>query len=123
VAGQRRRLDVPGEIEITAGQNTIEPSTPTLATRWIYGERPDLVQYFTFNAPVGAPEDSSAAASSTPTSTCRPATTPARAPSPTGCTTTDLSPQEKVLIFMLFELSSCLIPDDSGPATAPAPTI
>ncbi len=105
-----------GDVAIKEGQHTIDAVDPAFATRWIYTKAPlpASVQHLSFNAPVDVPAakqcgrvvDSDIHVSS--------GDMPG-APFPNGCTTKGLTPQEKVLAFMFFELSACLIPDDQDP--------
>ncbi len=100
-----------GSIEIRAAQHTVD-SVNAGAQRWIYSDTPQSVQYFTFNTPVGAAADAqcgrvvlsdihvSSGDQSGPTQ-----------PFPRGCTSVGLTPQEKVLVFMLFDLSACITDD------------
>jgi hypothetical protein len=116
----------PGELVIHGAEHSVDSTNPG-AQSWIAGTDSQngkpMVQYFSFNTPVEvAPEQqcgrvvmsdlhvSASAAAGLPSDS-------GKQPFPGGCVTTDLTPQEKALEFMLFDLSSCVIPDDKPPST------
>jgi hypothetical protein len=100
-------------------------SVTTSALDWISVANPNnggktAIEYMSFNAPVGAGDadvcgrvilsDIHVAAGQQAGVSDDP-----QAAFPTGCKTTDLSPQQKALEFMLFDLSSCVQPDGLPP--------
>ena len=88
--------------------------------RWIYSTQPSTLQHYTFNTPVGVPDDKqcgrvvfsdfhvtgSGGMSGGQTF-------------PAHCDNGPLSPQEKVLEFMLFDLASCVQKDTDPPRPPP----
>ncbi len=119
-----------GQLRIQAGRHNADVSaanTPSQA--WITasgGKAPGATQYFSFNTPtdaLGSVGDQGGgycgrvvfsdlhvgAASGDDKSR----------PVPSGCSNKDLSPQEAALEFMLFDLSSCIIPDKLPPVPPP----
>ncbi|MBX3225985.1 MAG: carboxypeptidase regulatory-like domain-containing protein [Labilithrix sp.] len=108
-----------GQLPIVEARHNVDAVDATKATSWITlpnareGGK-TAVQYLSFNTPIPAPEEEkcgrvvysglhvSAGDWSGPDW-------------PSGCHTTDLSPQEKALEFMLFDLSSCIQPDNKAP--------
>ena len=105
---------VKGELVIKEAQHTIDTVNDMLAQRWIYSDSPKSIQYLTLNTPVTAkPEDQCGriVLSDIHVSSGDQVNTPF----PNGCMTTDLSPQELALEFMLFDLASCVKPDDLPP--------
>jgi hypothetical protein len=103
-----------GQIAIQQGQNTVKATNPLLAQRWIYLTSPPSVQYLTFNAPLGAAPDKQCGRVVF-TDIHLAAGDASGPPFPAGCTSAELLPQEKALEFMLFDLSSCVLPDDRPP--------
>jgi hypothetical protein len=107
-----------GSVVIQGAQHTIATVGP-VAQRWIYSTDPASTQYLSFNTPIapaaGQPQCGKVVVSDIHVSSGsgNAATDDVSAPEvpfPTGCRTRDLSPQEQVLEFMLFDLSACSPP-------------
>ncbi len=106
----------PGKLIIREGKRTANATNAAVAQRWVYSTTPASTQYLSFNTPVGEVEEkqcgrvvfSDIHVSSGDTSTTR-------TQYPDGCTTTGLTDQEKALVFMLFDLSSCVVGDRKPP--------
>ncbi|MES1185040.1 MAG: carboxypeptidase-like regulatory domain-containing protein [Myxococcales bacterium] len=121
----------PGSLDLRKLEHSVDSVDPTLARRWIYGvdpggkvggtRVPDMVQYFSFTTPVGAPECGRMVFSDLHVSFG--GGDDAATPFPDRCNASpdgELSPQEKALEFMIFDLSSCIQKEDdqvSSPIT------
>jgi hypothetical protein len=107
--------------------NAVVGPTNTPSQPWITSDQmspmPGQTMYFSFDTPVNAPKGSNGQpqycgravfsdlhVDGDPSTNDNP-------PPPGGCAMSDLSPQEKALEFMLFDLSSCVIPDNVTPPT------
>jgi hypothetical protein len=121
----------PNELSIYAPRyNAVVTPTHTASQPWIVSDPAGMsgqTMYFSFDTPVSQnPPPSGPDAGAAPVYCGRvvfsdlhvagnPLTNDSL-PTPGGCAMTDLSPQEKALEFMLFDLSSCVIPDTIEPS-------
>ncbi|HEY8076538.1 MAG TPA: hypothetical protein VIF62_20580, partial [Labilithrix sp.] len=117
----------PGQLPIRESkENVVSPVDKAKATQWItmtnpFSSPPNsvAVEYLSFNTPIPAPDDQKCGR--VVYSDLHVSAGDQHKPWPGGCVTTDLSPQEKALEFMLFDLSSCIQSDQQPPA--PPPTV
>jgi hypothetical protein len=85
-------------------------------TRWLYSNSPATVQTLSFNTPVGVPVEEQCGRAVY--SNFHIATTSGGSVFPQECTTGPMTPQERVLEFLLFDLASC-VQDDTQPPDIP----
>lgn len=114
-----------GKIDLTGTQHTISTENPKYAQRWIATDSPQTVQYLSANTPFEAAADRQCGRIVLSDIHVTGSANEGRDVSngglafPDGCTTTDLSPQEKVLAYMLFDISACIVPDSQVPTAPP----
>jgi hypothetical protein len=109
---------MPGQISIASPRQDVQGVMPP-TRQWITSEvatvpPPHRIQHFTFNTPVEAPEDKQCGRvlfSDFHVSDLANVSLPF----PTECNDMPLTPQEKALEFMIFDLSSCVQPDSKPP--------
>jgi len=118
-----------GEFSISPVRGSIRSLDEDYAQRWVWieptcdpiirqffpalcSDDAELVQYFSFNTPVfDEPEEQCGRVVFSDIHVSAGDTSSPSTPFPNGCTTVGLTPQEKALVFMLFDLSRCIIPD------------
>ncbi len=113
----------PGQLSLVKAEHSVDTVDDALAQRWIYGvdeggtdggkRARDMVQYFSFTTPVGQQECGRMVFSDVHVTFG--GEDLADEPFPTRCNTSpgaELTPQEKALEFMIFDLSSCIQKED-----------
>jgi hypothetical protein len=120
-------VDAQGQVSLHSPNHTIGDDLATYAQPWITTANPPSVQYISANTPLGAPDAEqcgrvvlsdihvSGGIEVDDAGELINDVSVGELPFPTGCVTTDMTPQEKVLAFMLFDISACVIPDSQAP--------
>jgi hypothetical protein len=112
---------MPGEIQIIYSRHDVDAALPP-AQSWITTKTPATVQHYTFNTPIGTPAEMQCGRvlfSNFHVNNVG----DVMSTFPSNCNDKPLTPQEKTLEFMLFDLASCVQPDASTPAPPPPPMV
>jgi hypothetical protein len=110
---------VAGQLPILDSKHNLDATNPASAQGWISMPNPNAgnqtaIEYMTFNTPIGL--DAGAQCGRVVYSDLHVSSGDQTGQAfPGGCVTRDLSPQEKALEFMLFDLSSCVQSDGVAP--------
>jgi hypothetical protein len=120
-----------GSIDLVGVQFSVRATTPPMTQQWIFTDQNNLdpskhaVEYMTMNTPVElASTDAGAQCgrvvlTDLHVSSASHESSHAEVPFPGGCMLADLTPQEKALEFMFFDLSSCVQPESVKPTVPP----
>ncbi|RYZ02944.1 MAG: carboxypeptidase regulatory-like domain-containing protein [Myxococcales bacterium] len=113
-----------GSMELTYPRDDIQAVNAEVAREWItvnnpnYADAPKAVQYMSFNAPIGAPEDQicgRAVFTDLHVASIDDNSEANALGFPASCEMRELSAQEKAVAFMLFDLSACVQNEDVPP--------
>jgi hypothetical protein len=121
--GNVNALNTSSGIDIVQPRHNLDSVDPKLARDWITMQDSTTpghkvaVEYMTANAPVGA--DDAHICGRTVFSDLHVSASDQHGPDwPSGCTTSGLTPQEKALEFLFFDLSACVQNDNQPPQAA-----
>jgi hypothetical protein len=107
---------MPGRLPLVKAEHSVDSVDPSLARRWIYGTddagEPTSVQYFSFTTPVAEPECGRMVFSDVHVTFGGEEAKLLPFPERCGDQASELTPQEKALEFMIFDLSSCIQKED-----------
>ncbi|WP_394850759.1 carboxypeptidase-like regulatory domain-containing protein [Pendulispora brunnea] len=118
--GNVQALTPAGELPIDGAKKNLASVNPANATQWITYAPAAVVQYMSFNVPLGVSDEQKCGRAVYSDLHVSSGVGDQYGPDwPQGCLTTSLSPQEKALEFMLFDLSACIQSDTGEPAPPP----
>jgi hypothetical protein len=112
-----------GQMQILEARDNIQAVNTMYATEWmtVANQGSTAVEYLSFNTPLTVAEAQKCGRVvytdlhvSNASDTGTPGDNPG-APFPSHCAVRDLTPQEKAVVFMLFDLSSCIQDEDMPP--------